>query len=86
MLLLAFVLSLNGLNITSSYVGRDFMSAVAERQANRYYHFFLLYLVVFAASTVVTVSPNLANRRRQSAHDRRRSTAVRKTLSTSRRE
>src|SRR6266404_4260908 len=54
-LLLAFVLSLNGLNITSSYVGRDFMSAVAERQADRYYHFFLLYLVVFAASTVVTV-------------------------------
>jgi putative ATP-binding cassette transporter len=30
-LLLAFALSVNGLNVVSSYVGRDFMTAIAHR-------------------------------------------------------
>lgn len=54
-LLLVLLLSLNGLNVVNSYVGRDFMTAVAERQANRYGLFALLYLAVFAASTLVAV-------------------------------
>jgi putative ATP-binding cassette transporter len=54
-LLLVFLLSLSGLNVVNSYVGRDFMTAIAERQAQRYHLFALLYLGVFAASTVVAV-------------------------------
>ena len=32
LLLLAFALSVNGLNVVSSYVGRDFMTAIEHRQ------------------------------------------------------
>lgn len=54
-LLLGFVLSLNGLNITKSFVERDFFSAIAERQADRYFLFALFYLGMFAILTVVDV-------------------------------
>jgi vitamin B12/bleomycin/antimicrobial peptide transport system ATP-binding/permease protein len=54
-LILALLLSLNGLNVVNSYVGRGFMSAIAERESHRYYLFALLYAAVFAASTVVAV-------------------------------
>src|SRR5262249_31361595 len=54
-LLLVFVLSLNGLNVVNSYVGRNFMTAITERQAHRYYFFALLHLAVFGALTLVAV-------------------------------
>jgi putative ATP-binding cassette transporter len=51
-LLLALLLTVSGLNVAISYVGRDFMTAIAERAPSRYYAAALLYLAVFAASTV----------------------------------
>jgi putative ATP-binding cassette transporter len=50
--LLALLLTVAGLNVVISYVGRDFMTAIAERVAHRYYWLALAYLGVFAASTV----------------------------------
>jgi putative ATP-binding cassette transporter len=50
--LLALLLALSGLNVVNSYVGRDFMTAIAVREPHRYYWYALAYLAVFAASTV----------------------------------
>src|SRR4051794_9638946 len=50
--LIALLLTVSGLNVVNSYVGRDFMSAIAERMPGRYYMLALAYLAVFAASTV----------------------------------
>ena len=54
-LLLVFALSVNGLNVVNSYVGRDFMSAIAERNLRGFVRLALLYIGVFAASTAVAV-------------------------------
>src|SRR5690349_7548363 len=54
-LLIVLLLSLTGLNVANSYVGRHFMTAIAERQANEYLRFAALYLAVFAVSSVVAV-------------------------------
>lgn len=51
MLLIAF----NGLNVLNSYVGRDFMTAIAERDTPVFIRMALIYVCVFAASTVVGV-------------------------------
>jgi putative ATP-binding cassette transporter len=50
--LLALLLALSGLNVVNSYVGRDFMTAIAQREPQRYYWYALAYLAVFAASTI----------------------------------
>jgi putative ATP-binding cassette transporter len=50
--LLALLLTLSGLNVVNSYVGRDFMTAIAQREPQQYYWYALAYLGVFAASTV----------------------------------
>jgi putative ATP-binding cassette transporter len=54
-LLLVLLLGITGLNVVNSYVGRDFMTAVADRDTGRVGPLALLYLCVFAASTVVAV-------------------------------
>lgn len=55
-LLIALLLfGVNGLNVVNSYVGRDFMTAIAERNMPAYLGQALLYVGVFAASTVVAV-------------------------------
>jgi putative ATP-binding cassette transporter len=48
--LFVLLLTIAGLNVAISYVGRDFMTALADRQPHRVYVFALLYLGVFAAS------------------------------------
>jgi putative ATP-binding cassette transporter len=55
LLLLAFLVAMNSLNVVNSYVGRDFMTAISERHPARYFRYALEYLGVFAASTVVAV-------------------------------
>jgi putative ATP-binding cassette transporter len=50
--LFALLLTISGLNVAISYVGRDFMSALAGRQTHRVYTFALIYLGVFAAAAV----------------------------------
>jgi putative ATP-binding cassette transporter len=53
--LIILLLGVNGLNIVNSYVGRDFMTAVANRNMNGFIRSAALYIGVFAASTVVAV-------------------------------
>jgi putative ATP-binding cassette transporter len=55
LLLLAFALSVNGLNVVSSYVGRDFMTAIADRDMAGFVRQAVLYVGLFAAMTVVAV-------------------------------
>jgi putative ATP-binding cassette transporter len=54
-LLLAFALAVNGLNVLNSYVGRDFMTAIAHRDWAEFVRQAALYVGVFAASTAVAV-------------------------------
>jgi putative ATP-binding cassette transporter len=62
-LLLAMLISFNALNVVNSYVGRDFMTAVADRRYQRYITYALLYLAVFAGSTVVGVFSRFSEER-----------------------
>jgi putative ATP-binding cassette transporter len=55
LLIVLLLFGVNGLNIVNSYVGRDFMTAIAERNMSAYLGQALLYVGVFAASTVVAV-------------------------------
>ena len=52
-LLLAFALSINGLNVVSSYVGRDFMTAIEHREMAEFVRLAILYIGLFAAMTAV---------------------------------
>jgi vitamin B12/bleomycin/antimicrobial peptide transport system ATP-binding/permease protein len=54
-LLVGLLLAINGLNVVNSYVGRDFMSALAVRQLGRFYALAGAWTGVFAASTLVEV-------------------------------
>jgi ABC-type uncharacterized transport system fused permease/ATPase subunit len=54
-LLIGLLLSITGLNILNSYVGRDFMTALAQREASRFAALALRYAGVFAVITVVAV-------------------------------
>lgn len=53
LIMLLFIV--NGLNVLNSYVGRDFMSALAERNSHSFIQQAIFYILVFAASTVVAV-------------------------------
>jgi putative ATP-binding cassette transporter len=52
-LLIAFLFGINGLNVVNSYVGRDFMTAIENRNHSEFIFQALLYIGVFAASTLV---------------------------------
>ncbi len=54
-LLIAFALAINGLNVVNSYVGRDFITAIANRNQAGFIRQAALYVGVFAASSVVLV-------------------------------
>jgi putative ATP-binding cassette transporter len=54
-LLLALLLAINGANVVNSYVGRDFMSALAERHARQFFLLAGVFAGVFAVSTVIEV-------------------------------
>ena len=53
--LIGLLLAINGLNIVNSYVGRDFMSALADRKVEAFIREAVYYVMVFAGSTVVAV-------------------------------
>jgi putative ATP-binding cassette transporter len=61
--LLLMMLGINGMNVLNSYVGRDFMSAIADRDLGGFHRNAWLYLAVFAASTVVAVFFRFAEER-----------------------
>ena len=54
-ILLALLCGVNGLTVANSYVGRNFMTAIAERHMAEFVRQATFYVAVFAASTVVTV-------------------------------
>src|SRR5580700_2843915 len=54
--IVALLLTLNALNVANSYVGRNFMTAIALRDRGQYFRFALLYVGVFATSAVTGVS------------------------------
>ncbi len=53
--LVAFLFGINGLNVLLSYVGRDFMSAIENRNLDVFIRMAIIYLVVFAVITTVAV-------------------------------
>jgi putative ATP-binding cassette transporter len=53
--LFCLLIAVNGLNIVNSYVGRDFMSALADRKTDVFIREAIYYVLVFAASTIVAV-------------------------------
>jgi vitamin B12/bleomycin/antimicrobial peptide transport system ATP-binding/permease protein len=55
LLLILLLVTINGVNVANSYVGRAFMSALAERHARQFYIFAGIFVGVFAVSTVVEV-------------------------------
>jgi len=55
LLLLVFLVGINAFNVISSYVGRDFMTAVADRKMLEFVWQAVLYVAMFGASTVVAV-------------------------------
>src|SRR5215469_15488647 len=61
--LFALLLAINGLNVVNSYVGRDFMTAIEERNMRGFVTKALLYIGVFAASTVAAVIYRFAEER-----------------------
>jgi putative ATP-binding cassette transporter len=53
--LVALLCGANGLNVVNSYVGRNFMTAIADRDKADFIRQALFYIGVFAGSTVVAV-------------------------------
>lgn len=53
--LIALLIGVNVLNIINSYVGRDFITALSQKNTEVFVHQAILYVLVFAASTVVAV-------------------------------
>jgi len=54
-LLIVMLLGINGLNIFNSFVGRDFMTAITERDTPGYLWQAFIYVVVFGVLTLVAV-------------------------------
>lgn len=54
-LLIVLLIGVNGLNILNSFVGRDFMTAIANRSYPGFVQQSILFISVFAISTVVAV-------------------------------
>ncbi len=54
-LLIFFLVGINALNVLSSYVGRDFMTSIANREMEEFVRWAVLYVGVFGASTAVAV-------------------------------
>src|SRR5262245_41748438 len=53
--LVGLLLAINGLNVVNSYVGRDFMTAISQRDRARFVWYATAYIAVFAGSTMSDV-------------------------------
>jgi putative ATP-binding cassette transporter len=53
--ILLMLVGISGLNVVSSYVGRDLMTAIEQRSHSRFVSMAALYVAVFAALTVAAV-------------------------------
>ncbi|MGC1298233.1 MAG: hypothetical protein WA869_24670, partial [Alloacidobacterium sp.] len=54
-LLIVFALSVNGLNVVNSYVGRDFMTAISNRDQTGFIREAILFVALLVGSTVIAV-------------------------------
>ncbi|WP_200374334.1 ABC transporter ATP-binding protein/permease [Thiocystis violacea] len=61
--LIAFLFAINGMNVVNSYVGRDFMTAIADRNQAEFVRQAAFYVGVFAASTLIAVSSRFTEER-----------------------
>jgi vitamin B12/bleomycin/antimicrobial peptide transport system ATP-binding/permease protein len=61
--LVAFLFAINGMNVINSYVGRDFMTAIAERNRPEFIRQAWFYIGVFAVSTVLSVTSRFMEER-----------------------
>jgi len=61
--LILFLFGINALNVLNSYVGRDFMTAIEHKNMSGFLRYALLYVGVFAASTVTAVLYRYAEER-----------------------
>jgi putative ATP-binding cassette transporter len=61
--LILFLFGINALNVVNSYVGRDFMTAIEHKNMSGFLRYALLYVAVFAASTVAAVLYRYAEER-----------------------
>ena len=62
-MLILLLLGINGLNVLNSYVGRDFMTAIEQRDRAQVLRTALLYVGVFGVSTVAAVMYSFAEQR-----------------------
>ena len=58
-----FLLAINALNVVNSYVGRDFMTAIENRNFDGFVRMALIYVGVFAVSTIAAVSYSFTEQR-----------------------
>ncbi len=61
--LVALLCAATGLNVLNSYVGRNFMTAIANQNSPEFVRQAVIYVGVFAASTVVSVIARFAEER-----------------------
>lgn len=61
--LMLLLFGLNGLNVVNNYVGRNFMTAIAELQMNEFIRQAVFYVCVFAVLTVVGVTARFVEER-----------------------
>ena len=61
--LFGLLVAINGMNVLNSYVGRDFMTAIANRNKAEFARQALLYIGVFAGSTILAVVSRFAEER-----------------------
>src|SRR5262249_34514635 len=61
--LVAPFVGINGMNVINSFMGRDFMTALAERHARRFFIFAGVLAGVFAISTILEVVARYAEQR-----------------------
>ncbi len=54
-LLVLWMIAINGLNVINSYVGRDFMSSIENKNIHGFKYQAMIYILVFAGSTVAAV-------------------------------
>jgi putative ATP-binding cassette transporter len=53
--LIFFLLGINGLNVLNSYINRDFMTAIEDRNLPGFIRMGLIYISAMAAITIVSV-------------------------------
>ncbi len=53
--LVVLMLAISAMNVVNSFVGRDFMTSIEQRDANAFVYMAFVYVGVFAASTVLAV-------------------------------